>query len=79
MLDEDVHNAVRSSAKALFDVAMSESQSVQDVPLYPNYAVYDTPLANIYGRNPPRLRSLRSLRLKVDPHNIMALAGGWKF
>jgi hypothetical protein len=75
-LDADIHNAARSSAKALFDVAMSEGQAVQDVPLYPNYAIYDTPLANIYGSNLPRLRSLRS---KVDPHDVMALAGGWKF
>jgi hypothetical protein len=74
--DEDFHDAARSSAKALFNVAISEGQSLQGVPLYPNYAIYDTPLVNIYGSNLPRLQSLQS---KVDPHNVMALAGGWKF
>lgn len=74
--DEDFHTAARSSAKALMDLAQSEGQSLQNVPLYPNYAIYGTPLENIYGSNLPKLRSLQS---KVDPQNVMALAGGWKF
>ena len=74
--DEDFHDAARSSAKALFDAAVSEGQCLRGVPLYPNYAIYGTPLADIYGNNLPKLRSLQS---KVDPHNVMALAGGWKF
>lgn len=44
--------------------------------MYPNYATYDTPLEDIYGSHLPRLRSLK---LKVDPQNVMGLAGGWKF
>jgi len=74
--DKDFQAAARSSAKALFNVAQSEGQSLEGVPLYPNYAIYDTPLKNIYGSNLPKLRSLQS---KVDPNNVMALAGGWKF
>jgi hypothetical protein len=74
--DQDFHNAVRSSAKILFDIAQSEGQSLQGVPLYPNYAIYGTPLTDIYGSNLPRLRRLQS---EVDPQNVMALAGGWKF
>jgi len=56
--------------------SMLRCLSVQDVLLYPNYSIYDTPLANIYGSN---LLRLWVLHLKVDPHNVMALAGGWKF
>ena len=74
--DEDFHDAARTSVKMLFDAAVSEGQSLQGVLLYLNYAIYKTPLANIYGNNLPKLRSLQS---KVDPHNVMALAGGWKF
>jgi len=60
----------------LSNAAQSEGQSLQGMPLYPNYAIYDTPLEAFYGDNLPQLRSLQS---KVDPHNVMALAGGWKF
>jgi len=74
--DEDFHDAARSSARALIGVAQSEGQSLQGVPLYPNYAIYGTPLKDIYGSNLPKLRSLQS---KVDPQNVMKLAGGWKF
>jgi hypothetical protein len=73
---DDFQKAARSSAKALFNVARSEGQSLQGVSLYPNYAIYDTPLVNTYGSNLPRLQLLQS---QVDPHNVMALAGGWKF
>lgn len=74
--DEDFHNAVRSTAEALSDAARSEGQSRQGALIYPNYAIFDTPLEDIYGSHLPRLRSLQS---KVDPQNVMALAGGWKF
>ena len=73
--DEDFHEAARSSAKTLFDVAQSEGQSLQDVPLYPNYAIFGTPLKDIYGSTLPKLQLLQA---DVDPHNVMALAGGWK-
>ena len=73
--DEDFHEAAQTSAKTLFDVAESEGQSLQGVPLYPNYAIYGTPLKDIYGSNLPKLQLLQA---DVDPHNVMALAGGWK-
>ena len=74
--DEDFHEAARSSAKSLFDIAQSDGQSLQGVPLYPNYAIYGTSLKDMYGSNLPKLQSLQA---EVDPHNVMALAGGWKF
>jgi len=54
-LEEDVHNAACSSAKALFNVAQSEGQALHDVPLYMNYAIYGTPLEAMYGSNLPKL------------------------
>ena len=75
-LDEDIYNAARASATALFNVAQSEGQDLSDVTLYPNYAIYGTPLEAMYGKNLPKLRSLQS---RLDPQNVMALAGGWKF
>ncbi|KAF9038025.1 FAD-binding domain-containing protein [Panaeolus papilionaceus] len=44
-------------------------------PRYPNYALYDTPLQDIFGANLPKLKKLKS---KVDPKNVMGLAGGFK-
>ena len=43
--------------------------------LYGNYVNNGTPLSDIYGENLP---SLRELKAKVDPRNIMGLAGGFK-
>jgi len=44
--------------------------------LYGNYVDANTPLVDIYGDNLPRLRALKA---KIDPHNVMGLAGGFKF
>ena len=49
--------------------------AVNGAPVYPNYAIYDTPLENLYGGN---LAALRSLKTAVDPGNVMGLAGGFK-
>lgn len=45
-------------------------------PLYGNYALADTPLEAMYGANVERLTSIKK---KVDPENVMGLAGGFKF
>jgi FAD/FMN-containing dehydrogenase len=44
-------------------------------PLYPNYALWDGPLHRIYGTNLPRLQALKQ---RVDPEDVMDLAGGFK-
>ncbi|KAH9168083.1 hypothetical protein EDB89DRAFT_1994255 [Lactarius sanguifluus] len=41
----------------------------------PNYALFDTPLEDIYGANLPRLRAIKQA---VDPKDVMCLAGGFK-
>lgn len=57
-------------------VALAENQiGVDTAPVYPNYAIYDTPLERSYG---DKLTKLQSIKAAVDPNNVMALAGGWK-
>ena len=76
--DEDFHDAARSSAEALFDAAVSEGQSLPGIPSHMIYATYTNSisLADSYGSN---LTKLRSLQLKGDRHNVVALASGCKF
>lgn len=74
--DDDFHAAIRQSAARLHDVAVAEGQLIDDAPLYPNYAIFDTPLEKMYANNIPTLRALKKLH---DPDDVMGLAGGIKF
>lgn len=74
--DETMYDAARQSVSHLTRVAQSEGQDVTTAPLYANYAMFDTPLERIYGDN---LKTLRAIKAKYDPDNVMGLAGGWKF
>ncbi|KAF8630864.1 hypothetical protein AX17_005223 [Amanita inopinata Kibby_2008] len=75
--DKDFNDAARQSAAHLRHVAIEDGQTaVRSGTLYPNYAAADTPLDLMYGDNVPRLRALKR---KVDPDNVMGLAGGFKF
>ncbi|KAF9009152.1 FAD-binding domain-containing protein [Hymenopellis radicata] len=49
--------------------------AIQDVALYPNYALFDTPPSRIFGDNVERLKAIKA---RVDPHDVMGLAGGFK-
>ncbi|KAL4069900.1 hypothetical protein V8B97DRAFT_1900693 [Scleroderma yunnanense] len=74
--DELMQNAARTSAATLFNKALELGQDVENAPLYPNIAIFDTPLERIYGDN---VQSLRAIKQSVDPNNVMGLAGGFKF
>jgi Berberine and berberine like len=41
-----------------------------------NYALFSTPLVDMYGKNVERLREIRRA---IDPEDVMGLAGGFKF
>ncbi|TFK35825.1 FAD-binding domain-containing protein [Crucibulum laeve] len=74
--DNDFHTAARQSAAHIRAAAISQGQlDIAKTPLYPNYAIFDTPLKDIYGSNLPRLRSIKA---RIDPRNVMGLAGGFK-
>ena len=68
------HSAVKQSAEQIRKVAMAEGQNVGGK--FPGYAIYDTPLEDIYGGN---LQRLRALKKRVDPEDVMGLTGGFKF
>lgn len=68
-----MHAALHQSTASL--QAQAVAMGISDVTRYPNYAVYDTPLEALFGDN---LGKLKSLKNRVDPDNIMGLAGGFK-
>ncbi|KAF9034077.1 hypothetical protein BJ165DRAFT_1417460 [Panaeolus papilionaceus] len=75
-LDEDVHRTMKGMASRLRAAAISQGQNIpEDAPSYPNYALFDTPIEHIFGPNLPRLQNLKK---KIDPMNVMGLAGGFK-
>lgn len=74
--DAEVAEAILQSTNRIRSAAIAEGQNIADVAVYGNYALFGTQIEAIYGANLPRLKSIRS---KVDPNNIMALAGGFKF
>lgn len=74
--DTLINGVMQESARHLTEVAIGEGQEVANTPLYPNYAIYDTPLERMYGGNVAKLQTIKA---QYDPDNIMALAGGWKF
>ncbi|KAF8182931.1 FAD dependent oxidoreductase [Pholiota molesta] len=75
--DTDFGHAIRASAANIHNAAIALGQTeLRHAPVYPNYAALGTPLENMYGANVPALRSLRK---RIDPTDVMALAGGWKF
>ncbi|KAH9024017.1 FAD-binding domain-containing protein [Lactarius deliciosus] len=75
-LDETMTRAIRESADSLRVAALKDGQDVEHAAVYSNYALFDTPLEDMYGKNVPRLRALRRA---VDPGDVMGLAGGFKF
>ena len=69
-------HAIRESTDNLRAVALKDGQDVKEAALYPNYALFDTPLEDMYGTNVQRLRAVRRA---IDPEDVMGLAGGFKF
>jgi hypothetical protein len=75
-LDETMADALRQITHAIHTTALDDGQNLSNAAVYPNYALYGTPLKNMYGGNVERLREIRAA---IDPDDVMGLAGGWKF
>ena len=74
-LDDTVVNAVHNFSGTVTAAAVADGQNLTHAAVYPNYALFDTPLEDIYGANIPRLQAIKSA---VDPENVMGLTGGFK-
>ncbi|KAH9033411.1 FAD-binding domain-containing protein [Lactarius pseudohatsudake] len=74
-LDDTISKAMRSLSDTVTAAADADGQNVSHAAVYPNYALFDTPLEDIYGANLPRLHAIKKA---VDPKNVMGLAGGFK-
>ena len=75
-LDEIMVSTLRHVSGAVRAAALADGQNVSQAAKYPNYALFGTPLEEMYGGNVGRLRKIRAA---VDPEDVMGLAGGWKF
>ncbi|KAF9017799.1 FAD-binding domain-containing protein [Hymenopellis radicata] len=74
--DDLFFESIRQSAAHLTNVAADNGQAaVRDASPYPNYALYDVPVERIFGNN---LKRLREIKARVDPHDVMALTGGFR-
>jgi FAD/FMN-containing dehydrogenase len=72
--DNQMIVAAKESTAQLQNVAAADG--VLGSFSYVNYAIYDTPLEAMYGDNVQRLKEIKH---RVDPQNIMNLAGGFRF
>jgi hypothetical protein len=75
-LDETMAFALRQISDTIHNAALADGQNVSHAAKYVNYALFGTPLEDIYGGNVDRLRCIRAA---IDPEDVMGLAGGWKF
>ncbi|KAJ2920997.1 hypothetical protein H1R20_g16100, partial [Candolleomyces eurysporus] len=74
--DKAFEAAVKRIQDTLYAALAEEGErNLDGVPLYSNYAMWDTPVSKLYG---PNLPGLKLLKLRVDPLNVMSLAGGFK-
>ncbi|KZV98072.1 FAD-binding domain-containing protein [Exidia glandulosa HHB12029] len=71
-VDTSFQDAARDSAARLESIVGTRTK----LPRYPNYAIYDTPLTDMYGASGPA--RLKRIAQRVDPKGVMKLAGGFK-
>jgi hypothetical protein len=75
-LDDTVAFVLRNISDTVRDVALTDGRNVSHAAKYPNYALFGTPLEDMYGGNVERLRKIR---VAIDQEDVMGLTGGWKF
>ena len=71
-------NEIKVAADRILQASLDEGQgiSIKEQIRYPNYALENTPLSEMYGDNVARLQKIRQ---SWDPENVMYLTGGFKF
>ncbi|SNX85507.1 related to 6-hydroxy-D-nicotine oxidase [Melanopsichium pennsylvanicum] len=74
--DEFWTKAIKASANKITAQAKSEGQNLDDLYLYPNYAITGTPSEQLYG---PNLGRLSQLKERYDPQDVMGLTTYFPF
>ena len=74
--DNTVIDILHDGAKTIRDVELADGQDLSTAAVYVNYALFDTPLEDMYGGNVARLHQIKT---EIDPDGVMDLAGGFKF
>ena len=67
---------LRQNTEEARAAVLADGQDLSHAAVYVNYALFDTPLKEMYGANVLRLRKIRA---RIDPEDVMRLAGGFKF
>jgi hypothetical protein len=75
-LDATIARKLRQNTEEARAAVLADGQDLSHAAVYVNYALFDTPLKEMYGANVPRLRKIRA---EIDPEDVMGLAGGFKF
>ena len=75
-LDNTMADILRDGAKTIRDVALADGQNLSNAAVYVNFAIFDSPLEDMYGGNVARLHQIKT---EIDPEGVMDLAGGFKF
>jgi len=75
-LDRYMYDNMRALSAELIQAGIKDGQDLEHAAHYTNYALFGTPLKQMYGKNVPKLRKIREL---YDPHRVMDLTGGFKF
>ncbi|KAH9997053.1 hypothetical protein BJV77DRAFT_960317 [Russula vinacea] len=75
-LDGYMYDNLRALSAELIQAGIKDGQDLEHAARYSNYALFGTPLEQIYGENVPRLREIKE---RYDPHRVMDLTGGFKF
>ena len=75
-LDATMASALRKHTDQARAAVLADRQDISGAAVYVNYALFGTPLEDMYGANVPKLRKIRA---EIDPEDVMGLAGGFKF
>ncbi|KAJ1022081.1 hypothetical protein NDA18_005315 [Ustilago nuda] len=69
-------DAIKKSAAKISAQARAEGQNLDNLYLYPNYAIAGTPSSELYG---PNLNRLSQLKKRFDPQGVMDLTTYFHF
>ncbi|KAF9031935.1 hypothetical protein BJ165DRAFT_1535284 [Panaeolus papilionaceus] len=76
--DGFIHSELKACAQRIRDLVVRDGQNIPaDAPLYSNYAPQDADLRAIFGPE-PNMDRLRAVKRRIDPEDVMGLAGGFK-